>query len=459
MSSWRLILALVISTLVTCLMFAEALVVRPNFYSACISLTQSNSKKSVLLATILTHIFCARKLLMRIFYGELRAVEEQHTGEKLWYSGTEILFAIAVFHKELSQVHYASIFTFVWLVKSLHWVAEDRVDLLFTTGESDWAHVRYLSTLTVLCATDVYLLNSFYPHIDFDFSKFSTGVEQGIWVILALEIGLVLNSIALCHNKYLISMRERYFLRQNPNDETWAHKKDWLFAAEAASDLIQIAMFCIFFVLISSSHGMPIFKFRDAVVSVLNLVSRVKGYYNYRVLTRQVDSFTTSPSEDDLVRNQTCIICFEDMELVEEPKQLVPKKLSCGHVLHNGCLKHWLERSKLCPTCRRNVFTAPEAAATTTTVAQVIIPVAPQVADHPAWVDQAVQQQQRSNTESSSSSSSNDAHSHHKLKLRQSAIEAGVHDSWEVFPTRRNDKNQVELCLGEGKWAVLETVY
>nr|CAD91928.1 Hrd1 protein [Yarrowia lipolytica] len=364
MSSWRLILALVISTLVTCLMFAEALVVRPNFYSACISLTQSNSKKSVLLATILTHIFCARKLLMRIFYGELRAVEEQHTGEKLWYSGTEILFAIAVFHKELSQVHYASIFTFVWLVKSLHWVAEDRVDLLFTTGESDWAHVRYLSTLTVLCATDVYLLNSFYPHIDFDFSKFSTGVEQGIWVILALEIGLVLNSIALCHNKYLISMRERYFLRQNPNDETWTHKKDWLFAAEAASDLIQIAMFCIFFVLISSSHGMPIFKFRDAVVSVLNLVSRVKGYYNYRVLTRQVDSFTTTPSEDDLARNQTCIICFEDMELVEEPKQLVPNKLSCGHVLHNGCLKHWLERSKLCPTCRRNVFTAPEVVAT-----------------------------------------------------------------------------------------------
>lgn len=216
MSSWRLILALVISTLVTCLMFAEALVVRPNFYSACISLTQSNSKKSVLLATILTHIFCARKLLMRIFYGELRAVEEQHTGEKLWYSGTEILFAIAVFHKELSQVHYASIFTFVWLVKSLHWVAEDRVDLLFTTGESDWAHVRYLSTLTVLCATDVYLLNSFYPHIDFDFSKFSTGVEQGIWVILALEIGLVLNSIALCHNKYLISMRERYFCARTP---------------------------------------------------------------------------------------------------------------------------------------------------------------------------------------------------------------------------------------------------
>lgn len=438
MSSWRLILALVISTLVTCLMFAEALVVRPNFYSACISLTQSNSKKSVLLATVLTHIFCARKLLMRIFYGELRAVEEQHTGEKLWYSGTEILFAIAVFHKELSQVHYASIFTFVWLVKSLHWVAEDRVDLLFTTDESDWAHVRYLSTLTVLCATDVYLLNSFYPHIDFDFSKFSTGIEQGIWVILALEIGLVLNSIALCHNKYLISMRERYYLRQNPNDEQWTHKKDWLFAAEAASDLIEIAMFCIFFVLISASHGMPIFKFRDAVVSVLNLVKRVRGYYNYRVLTKQVDSFTTPPTIEDLARNTTCIICFEEMELVEEPNQLVPKRLSCGHVLHNGCLKHWLERSKLCPTCRRNVFSAPDAS-----VVEVIIPVAPQVT-HPAWTD--AQPEVESATQ-------------HHVKLRQSAFEAGVDDSWEVFPTRRNENKELELCLGEGRWAVLETVY
>lgn len=437
-----------ISTLVTCLMFAEALVVRPNFYSACICLTQSNSKTCVLLATILTHIFCARKLLMRIFYGELRAVEEQHTAEKLWYSGTEILFAIAVFHKELAQVHYASIFTFVWLVKSLHWVAEDRVELLFTTGESDWAHVRYLSTLTALCATDVYLLHSFYPHIDFNFSS---KVEQGIWVILALEIGLVLNSIALCHNKYLISMRERYYLRQHPNDEHWAHKKDWLFAAGAASDLIQIAMFAIFFVLISASHGMPIFKFRDAVVSVLNLVSRIKEYYNYRVLTRQVDSFTSGPSEADLARNTTCIICFEEMELVEEPKQLVPKKLSCGHVLHNGCLKHWLERSKLCPTCRRNVFATPEVVTEVSIGEAPVmphIPVAPQVAEHPAWVDVAASRPEDEALEGSQ----------HTLKLRQSAIEAGVPDSWEVLPTRRNDKNEVELCLGDGRWAVLETV-
>lgn len=32
-----------------------------------------------------------------------------------------------------------------------------------------------------------------------------------------------------------------------------------------------------------------------------------------------------------------------------------PKKLPCGHILHLGCLKSWLERQQVCPTCRRPV--------------------------------------------------------------------------------------------------------
>jgi E3 ubiquitin-protein ligase synoviolin len=31
------------------------------------------------------------------------------------------------------------------------------------------------------------------------------------------------------------------------------------------------------------------------------------------------------------------------------------KKLPCGHILHFGCLKSWLERQQVCPTCRRPV--------------------------------------------------------------------------------------------------------
>lgn len=78
----------------------------------------------------------------------------------------------------------------------------------------------------------------------------------------------------------------------------------------------------------------------------------------------------------DLERDGTCIICREDMRPWEQPPQppangaaarpraTAPpderqraKKLPCGHVLHLGCLKSWLERQQVCPTCRTSVLT------------------------------------------------------------------------------------------------------
>lgn len=37
-------------------------------------------------------------------------------------------------------------------------------------------------------------------------------------------------------------------------------------------------------------------------------------------------------------------------------QRLRPKKLPCGHILHFGCLRSWLERQQVCPTCRRSVL-------------------------------------------------------------------------------------------------------
>lgn len=48
--------------------------------------------------------------------------------------------------------------------------------------------------------------------------------------------------------------------------------------------------------------------------------------------------------------DRTCIICREDMAVVDHPK-----KLPCGHIFHFRCLRSWLERQQSCPTCRRDV--------------------------------------------------------------------------------------------------------
>lgn len=37
----------------------------------------------------------------------------------------------------------------------------------------------------------------------------------------------------------------------------------------------------------------------------------------------------------------------------EDPGQ-VARLLPCGHILHNNCLKPWVERANSCPICRRS---------------------------------------------------------------------------------------------------------
>ena len=81
---------------------------------------------------------------------------------------------------------------------------------------------------------------------------------------------------------------------------------------------------------------------------------------------------------EEITREDVCIICREDIR--PWPQQATgdaqqahtgdnpparaspgdersrPKKLPCGHILHFACLRSWLERQQICPTCRRPVL-------------------------------------------------------------------------------------------------------
>lgn len=39
---------------------------------------------------------------------------------------------------------------------------------------------------------------------------------------------------------------------------------------------------------------------------------------------------------------------------VEEDPGQIAQLLPCGHILHNNCLKPWVERANSCPICRRS---------------------------------------------------------------------------------------------------------
>ena len=122
---------------------------------------------------------------------------------------------------------------------------------------------------------------------------------------------------------------------------------------------------------------------RDLFLTARSFIKRLTAFLRYRKATHDMNERYPDASVEEIQREDTCIICREEMRpwsvtnpadppvvpadgAVQPPvarprvtpmvnERSRPKKLPCGHVLHLGCLKSWLERQQVCPTCRRPV--------------------------------------------------------------------------------------------------------
>lgn len=117
---------------------------------------------------------------------------------------------------------------------------------------------------------------------------------------------------------------------------------------------------------------------RDVFLTLRSFFKRIADYLRYRNATRDMNERYPDATAEDIGREDVCIICREEMRPWQQPddqevvgreglrpairqartvdERLRPKKLPCGHVLHFGCLRSWLERQQICPTCRRPVL-------------------------------------------------------------------------------------------------------
>jgi E3 ubiquitin-protein ligase synoviolin len=132
-------------------------------------------------------------------------------------------------------------------------------------------------------------------------------------------------------------------------------------------------------------YGLPIHIMRDLFITARSFLKRLTAFLRYRRATRDMNEKYEDATVEDIQREDTCIICREEMRpwSVTNPhappvapgampparpattvnERTRPKKLPCGHILHLGCLKSWLERQQVCPTCRRPVVDSPAAQA------------------------------------------------------------------------------------------------
>jgi E3 ubiquitin-protein ligase synoviolin len=165
----------------------------------------------------------------------------------------------------------------------------------------------------------------------------------------------------------------------------WEEKRRWLFGLEVTTDFVKLLIYVVFLVVSITFNGLPMHIMRDVYLTFASFTKRVSDFLQYRRATSDMNTRYPDATTEE-IRGDACIVCRENMFAWEQPAPNAPaqpagdqaapapvptpahvrrdeglraKKLPCGHILHLRCLKSWLERQQMCPTCRRPVVVTP----------------------------------------------------------------------------------------------------
>jgi E3 ubiquitin-protein ligase synoviolin len=148
----------------------------------------------------------------------------------------------------------------------------------------------------------------------------------------------------------------------------WEEKGRWVFYLDLTTDFIKSVVYLGFFMILMAFYGIPIHIMRDLFMTIRSFIKRINDFVQYRNATRDMNARYPDATAEELARENTCIVCREEMRPWVQPgadparpgrrvdERQRAKKLPCGHILHFSCLRSWLERQQVCPTCRRPVL-------------------------------------------------------------------------------------------------------
>ncbi|KAL2152388.1 hypothetical protein VTH82DRAFT_5572 [Thermothelomyces myriococcoides] len=395
------------STALAAAVVASAFYQRANFYSAMVHLAQSSLSLMVLVNLIFVVYGSFMYGLQRLCFGPLRPTEIEQLYEKAWFAVTETCLAMTIFRDELGAF-FLVMFTALVTGKVWGWIGDGRVEVLEQQPPANprLFHARLSLSLFVSVAYDIWLLTY----------SVNTVVEEArpsMMLMFLFEFTvLTVNSLHTIA-RYIISLAEQHIIKkqtrqrlearrrrvreqraeilrrreaegvagdneelpdENDIDEMdievpgWEAKGQWVLSLDLLADFVKFGIYTTFFCVLMSFYGLPIHIMRDWFMTTRSFLKRLHALIRYRQALRHMDQYPDATAEE-LGREDTCIICREEMRPWDrnDPWQVErsrAKKLPCGHVLHFGCLKSWLERQQVCPTCRRPVAReGPQAAA------------------------------------------------------------------------------------------------
>ncbi|KAK7115460.1 E3 ubiquitin-protein ligase AMFR-like isoform X2 [Littorina saxatilis] len=294
--------------------------------------------------TIVNTVYCLLillgKLIQALIFGELRVSEQQHLKDKFWnFVFYKFIFIFGVMNVQTMEevVLWVAWFTCLGFLHLLVQLCKDRFEYLsFSPTTPRSAHAKLLGLLLVLMGCSATLLGVCVA------AGFKFGLT--IFAFMAAECVLLGLKTVYVIVRYLIHLWDLSL------ESVWENRSVYVYYSELIFELSSLS--------VDFGHHLHMLLWGNIFLSMASLVicmqlrylfyefqRRIKRHKNYRQVVKNMQARFPMATQEDLELNaDECAICWESMEAA--------RKLPCGHLFHNSCLRSWLEQDTSCPTCR-----------------------------------------------------------------------------------------------------------
>uniref|UniRef100_H2M8V3 E3 ubiquitin-protein ligase AMFR n=1 Tax=Oryzias latipes TaxID=8090 RepID=H2M8V3_ORYLA len=295
----------------------------------------------VLVNTFCCSLMLIAKMIQYVVFGPLRVSEKQHLKDKFWnFIFYKFIFIFGVLNVQTVEevVMWCLWFSALVFLHLMVQLCKDRFEYLsFSPSTPMSSHVR------VLCLLVSLLLDCCGLAVVCGFLGASHGMHT--LSFMAAESKILLT--------YFVSFSYSIHLWDLNHPGTWESKGTYVYYTDFIMELAMLFL--------DLMHHIHMLLFGNIWLSMASLVifmqlrylfhevqRRVRRHKNYlRVINNMEARFAVATAEELAANDDDCAICWDAM--------LTARKLPCGHLFHNSCLRSWLEQDTSCPTCRTSL--------------------------------------------------------------------------------------------------------
>ncbi|KAL4658739.1 E3 ubiquitin-protein ligase AMFR-like [Arapaima gigas] len=303
----------------------------------------------VLVNTACCFLMLVAKVIQCIVFGPLRVSEKQHLKDKFWnFIFYKFIFIFGVLNVQTLEevVMWCLWFAALVFLHLMVQLCKDRFEYLsFSPTTLRSSHVRVLSLLVAMlvsCCCMGVLCGL-------------VGLPHGLHTVAFMAAECLLITVRTGH----VIMRYIIHLWDLNHEGTWESKGTYVYYTDFVMELALLTLDLI--------HHIHMLLFGNIWLSMASLVifmqlrylfheiqRRIQRHKNYlRVIDnmesrQEIRLLPIMATPEELATNSDdCAICWDSMQAA--------RKLPCGHLFHNSCLRSWLEQDTSCPTCRMSL--------------------------------------------------------------------------------------------------------